>query len=91
MQTTSLSAYSLILPTLGDKQATVLTALMNSGGLTNKELSEFLGWDINRVTPRVNELVKKGLVCEVEKRTCMFTKHTAIAWGIVQDKKVDNF
>lgn len=44
------------------KQALVLKAIKSYNGLTFFELVKILEWPINRVTPRVNELVKIGLV-----------------------------
>ena len=49
--------------------------------MTNLELSQFLGLPINSVTPRVNELVKAGVVVRVDIKFQM-TGRTAIVWGI---------
>lgn len=70
-QQTSLFAYREITPTLGDRQKVVYEALGKFDHITNAQLSEYLGWGINRITPRVLELRKMGLVRE---------------WGMVKDK-----
>ena len=85
VQSTSLNAYyNDILPKIGHKQAEVFNVIEHSRGLTNSEIAQILGYSINRITPRTNELVKQGLVCEGEKRPCGVTKRMAIAWVIVK-------
>lgn len=37
-------------------------------GLTNKEIADILGWEINRVTPRTNELYKLGVIKREKKK-----------------------
>lgn len=78
-------------PTLGDRQKRVYEVLNGYNDLTNKELASLLGWEINTVTPRVNELVKLGLVEEVTKRKCRASGRTAIAWGIKKILTIDVF
>lgn len=77
---TSIISYFDNLPKVGDKQAEVLQAITKLGTPTNLEISSFLGWPINQITPRVNELVKKGLVEERWKRPCHISGRLAIAW-----------
>lgn len=63
---TSRRAYETVKPRLGAKQAQVLEVIRRAGdhGVTDEEISKALGWGINRVTPRRNELVKLGLVVD---------------------------
>lgn len=83
IQPTSLAAYAAeVRPTLGERQARVLEAFKRHPDLTNNELASVLGWQINRITPRTNELVKRGLVEEAGKRACRVTGRTAIAWRV---------
>lgn len=90
MQTTSLTTYhSEIVPTLSDRHQRVMDALRYIGYFTNKELAEFLEWEINSVTPRVNELVKRGLIERKSSRPCKYTGRTAIEWGIAHHKNID--
>jgi len=80
---TSLEAYKAIKPKLGARQKEVFDVLDEAAKpLTDKELSEILDRPINTVTPRRNELVKKGLIVEAEKRLCTITGSKAIAWKI---------
>lgn len=83
MQQTSLLAWDEIKQDLGDKQKIVLDTIRGASydGLTNMEISKILDWSVNRVTPRVNELRKLGLVVLVCKRNCRVTGYRALAWG----------
>ena len=49
---------------LTKRQSEVLKCLtsFSSSGATNRMIAKKLGWDINRVTGRMTELRKKGLV-----------------------------
>lgn len=58
---TSILAYDS-LQRLGDKQAEVLAKIEEMQPCSNKQIAKALGWEINRVTGRVNELAKKGLI-----------------------------
>ena len=58
---TSLFAYRSIVG-LGDKQSLVLTKIEEIQPCSNKQIARSLGWEINRVTGRVNELAKMGLI-----------------------------
>ena len=80
-QPTSLDAYfSEILPTLGQRQREVLKEIAKHLDITNTELSDSLGIPINAITPRVNELVKKGLVVKSQIRKCKSTGRNVMAW-----------
>ena len=47
---------------LGNKQAEVLEKIEELQPCSNKDIARSLKWEINRVTGRVNELAKKGLI-----------------------------
>lgn len=70
-QQTSLFAYIGVKPKINSRQKDVYEALRKFNHATNKQIAEYLGWEINRLTPRMGELRKMGLVRE---------------WGIVKDK-----
>ncbi len=59
---TSLFAYRSIAGRLGDKQSLVLSRIEEIQPCSNKQIAKSLGWEINRVTGRVNELAKMGLI-----------------------------
>lgn len=58
---TSKLAYKSI-QELGNKQLEVLEKIEELQPCSNKDIAKSLGWEINRVTGRVNELAKKGLI-----------------------------
>ena len=80
IQETSLMAYLEIVPSIGAKQKVVFNAICSHNGITNMELAAELRWSINRVTPRVHELRRIGLVKLKEKRNCNITGRLAMAW-----------
>lgn len=59
---TSREAYGSISKKLGEKQQIVLEALGELGVANNRGIASQLGWEINRVTGRMNELRKLGRV-----------------------------
>lgn len=67
MSKTSLFAYNSI-QELGNKQMEVFEKIVELQPCSNKTIAESLNWEINRVTGRVNELAKKGLI-KSEKMT----------------------
>ena len=92
IQETSQQAYfTEVLPTLADRHQEVLKTLATVPDATNSELSRMLGWEINRVTPRVNELVnlEKPLIEQAQKRPCKITGRTAIAWRVIHQNQKD--
>lgn len=80
---TSLSAYyDRVKPTLANRQKVVFDMLRSKANWTNSELAQTLEWPINTLTPRVNELRKKGLVEESGKRVCKITGLTVHSWRV---------
>lgn len=85
VRSTSRQAYSQIVPFLGDKQAQVLGLLRDSEPLSNSEIAKMLGWEINRVTPRIKELRNMKLVAEMGRRRCHVTGMNVLVWGVRKD------
>jgi len=82
MQQTSLEAYHE-LENIGAKQGQVLALISAHKGLCLFELANITGWAVNRITGRVNELVKMGLVEASDKRRLnQETNKNAIVWQI---------
>lgn len=48
----------------------------------DRQISEALGWAINRVTPRRNELVTDGLICLAMKEPDPTTNRTVSWWKV---------
>lgn len=89
IQDTSLWAYARATQNLGKKQKEVLDALRFFPDATNAELAARLNWPVNRITPRVLEIRKMGLILDAGKRTCKVTGSTAHARGsVVRDSEV---
>lgn len=63
-QPTSLFSYlNFVKPNLSDRQKEVYDAMRMYGrAFTDKELATFMGFEINRITPRRGEIAKKGLI-----------------------------
>ena len=59
---TQVNSLKALTPTIGMKQQTVYGVIKSKGKATNRMIAKHLGWDINRVTGRVTELVNLGLV-----------------------------
>lgn len=84
IQDTSAKAYYSVLQTLGYKQEMVYLKLKELGDATNNEIAQAMGLPINRITPRVHELRKLGVVQEAFRRPCKVTGMSAIAWELVR-------
>jgi len=83
MRQTSLLAFREIKP----KRHTAHEAIINLLEITvrpptNSEIAKSLGWSINRVTPRVNELVKLGQVEDGGKKPCSITGRIVHCWRL---------
>lgn len=85
IQDTSRQAYEGVMPTIGKRQAMVLAVLKRCGPLSNSEIARELGWEINKVTPRVKELRDAKLVFEMGKRTCRVNGTNVLIWGVPTD------
>lgn len=75
MHQNSLKAYATIVPDLNYKQSMVMQVFEDGNSYTDREIGERLGWAINKVTPRVGELIRKGKIeasatVEQEGRKC---------------------
>ena len=79
---TSLEAWVEIQPKITGRRKQVFLALYELKEATNMEIARYLGWSINRVTPRVLELRDMGVVGQSRIRECEVTKNNARAWKI---------
>ena len=82
MQQTSMDAYQSIKWQLNPRQRQILHQLSISGCCTNEKLSDLLGLPINRITPRILELRRKGLVKMMYQEPGK-SGRMANVWGIV--------
>ena len=81
-ETSQLAFKHDVVPTLGARQQAVMECLSSLKEATNLELSKHLDWPINTVTPRINELVKLGVVEQIGKRPCKVSGRLAYVWGL---------
>ena len=81
---TSLAAFEEInyFGTINKNQKKIFEVIRAKPNITNTEIAGILRWSINRVTPRVLELRKKGLVRMFEKRPCTITGRISMSWGV---------
>jgi len=83
IQETSLEAYKVLIPELGNLQETVYNCIIEHPGMSNHDIARYLGWEINRVTPRVKELRDKGLVIVSHHKTDGITSRRVICWKTI--------
>ena len=57
-------------------RAIVLDRIEKHPGVSNQELSAMLGWTINRVTPRVKELLDAGQIVVVGRKMTVYNRPT---------------
>ena len=81
-QYTSALAFQSIKDNIGAKQYQVLCAISILGECNNQEIARHLGWEINRNTPRVYELRRKGLVEEIGKEKDAVTGKLTNFWRV---------
>ena len=86
---TSRQAYEKIKGKLGDRQQKVYDAIREMGIASNEMIADFLGWPINRVTGRVTELNRFGLL-NLEGLGKNKTGYSAKLWSAVDlnDRKL---
>ena len=78
---TQLDSFNEILKTISDKQATVLNVVKDDLKMaTNRMIAKKLGWEINRVTGRVTELVNRGLLVSAGIYKDKETNRTVTLW-----------
>ena len=77
MNPNSLIAFERIKKDLPECRLAVYKTLKNIEFGTNSMIAESLGWSINRVTGRTNELKKMGLIHVSHSSWCPITKFKA--------------
>lgn len=79
-QYTSALAFQSLKDNIGAKQYDVFCAISILGECNNQEIARHLGWEINRITPRVYELRGKGLVTESRRERDVVTGRLTNYW-----------
>ena len=85
---TSILAYVEVLQNLGARQLLVLKAIDKLSSCNNLMISKYLNLPINSVTPRVNELRKKGLIVKDTIRKCPYTKRMTQFWRFNKKQEI---
>lgn len=83
-QESSTATIADIVNSLPNKRHQVYLMLKDLGAANNMILARKLGWPINQVTGRVNELVKFELIEMDSYRSCPITKRTTMFWRVKQ-------
>jgi len=84
IQDTSLEAYKVLEPELGERQQQIYNVLKKfPDGRSNLSISRILGLPINCVTPRVKELRDMGLVVFSHYNKDRVTGRRCMCWRIV--------
>jgi len=65
----SLEAISAIAPVTGQARIEVLKVIKENQPITRQDIAASLGWEINRVTGRVRELLDKNNIIEAGNDT----------------------
>lgn len=84
---TSVQAYHDIVDSLPDRRKRVYEALLELKTACNLDVAEFLNLPINRITPRMNELVKLEIVKEDHRGLCGRTGKRVIYWKVNREEK----
>jgi len=79
---TSRPAYEEAKTNIGDKQLKVFETIKKLGPCTDAQIADFLGWPINRVTPRRGELIDLKMIIADGKRRDQKTKRLVNFWRI---------
>jgi len=70
-------------PTLSAKRKEVYNVIAHLKPATNRNIAKHLGWDINRVTGRVTELVGLGMVTSDGTYKDKETNRTVTLWKVL--------
>ena len=82
-QTSGVAFKSVKRKGVGSKQLSVLNAIRTLGICNDRMIKEFLRWDINRVTPRRNEILAQGLIQMVGRFTDLTTNKTTMFYQAI--------
>ena len=80
IRTTQVNSLKQLKPTIASKRQTVHNVIKYLTPATNRNIAKHLGWDINRVTGRVTELVDLGKVKSNGTHKDLQTNRTVTVW-----------
>jgi len=79
---TSIAAAESVRNVVTGRRLAVLDALRTHGPMTQEQVGEVLGWPIQSVNPRVNELARMGLIRDTGKRRATRSGRNAAVWEV---------
>ena len=80
---TQVNSLKQLKPTVASKRQTVHNVIAYLKPATNRNIAKHLGWDINRVTGRVTELVNLGVVKADGTHKDKETNRTVTVWKVI--------
>ena len=88
-RSTAIQSYRNIVDSLPDRRKRVYEALLEIQPACNFDVSEYLNLPINRITPRMNELVGLGIVTEDHRGLCGRTGKRVIYWKVDRNENYE--
>jgi len=88
-RSTAIQSYHDIIDSLPDRRMRVYKALLELKTACNLDVSERLNLPINRITPRMNELVGLGIVTEDHRGLCGRTGKRVIYWKVEKNENYE--
>lgn len=82
VRATSVSSFYQVLETIGDKQLECLQAIRKLGICSDRQIKDYLHWEINQTTARRNELLHMGIIMKYKEDISEKTKRKVIFWKI---------
>jgi len=80
--TASLEALNTIKPVSEVKRAIVFDCIFDNSPISDAKIAELLGWKINSVTPRRNELFNMGQIVSTGKHETSLSKVKVNLWRV---------
>ena len=84
VQQTSMEAFESMIPLLNERQSVVYDVIRDHPGMSNHDIARFLHWEINCVTPRVNELRELGVVVFHGTKVDRVTGRNVMCWRVYE-------
>ena len=82
IRATSIESFYHVLETIGDKQLECLKAIRKIQPCSDRQLKDYLHWEINQVNGRRNELLKAGVIIKIKEGISEKTKRKVTFWKI---------
>ena len=87
---TQVESFNDIQEQLGERQQAVLDVLEVTSNFTAREVADLVNRETHQTTPRIRELMDKGLVREAGKKVCSKTKRMVTTYRKATDTEAKN-